>query len=96
MDHDSGGESRLIATERAERAERAEHARWRRAIVWIVAFALIELGLLVIAYLGPALRTLMRPVYVLVAIGFLMAIHSATRSRHGDRRRGDRRNSVES
>ena len=93
MDHDSGGESRLIAT---ERAERAEHARWRRAIVWIVAFALIELGLLLIAYLGPALRTLMRPVYVLVAIGFLMAIHSATRSRHGDRRRGDRRNSVES
>ena len=90
MDHDSGGEPRLMAT------ERAEHARWRRAIIWIVVFGLVELGLLVIAYLGPALRTLMRPVYVLVAIGFLMAIHAETRPRHGDRRRGDRRNSVES
>ena len=80
----------------SERAERAEHARWRRAIIWIVVFGLVEIGLLAIAYLGPALRTLMRPVYVLVAIGFLMAIHAETRPRHGDRRRGDRRNSVES
>lgn len=68
-----------------------EHARWRRAIILIVAFGLVELGLFVVAYLSPALRVLMRPVYLIVAIPFLLSIYSATRRRHGDRRHGDRR-----
>jgi len=75
----------------------AEHARWRRALGWIVAFALVELGLMLVAYLSPALRTLMRPVYVLVAIAFLITLRGATRQRHGDRRHNtDRRDSVQS
>ncbi len=69
----------------------AEHARWRRTIAWIVGFALVELGLGFVAYLSPALRVLMRPVYLLVAIGFLLAIRTATRRRHADRRHDDRR-----
>ena len=72
-------------------AQLAEHARWRRTIAWIVGFALVELGLALVAYLSPALRVLMRPVYILVAIGFLFAIRTATRSRHADRRQDDRR-----
>jgi len=73
--------------------EIVEHARWRRAVVVIVAFGLVELGLFLVAYLAPALRVLMRPVYVIVGIAFLLSIHAATRRRHGDRRHGDRRHS---
>lgn len=76
--------------------EMAEQARWRRAAGLIVMFGLVELGLLGVAYLSPALRVLMRPVYVIVAIGFLLALRAATRRRHGDRRHGDRRHSIES
>jgi hypothetical protein len=80
-----GPETRVTAP------EIVEHARWRRAVILIVAFGLVELGLFLIAYLSPALRVLMRPVYVIVAIPFLLSIHAATRRRHGDRRHGDRR-----
>ena len=73
--------------------EIVEHARWRRAVVLIVAFGLIELGLFLVVYLSPALGVLMRPVYVIVAIAFLLSLHAATRRRHGDRRHGDRRHS---
>jgi uncharacterized membrane protein YuzA (DUF378 family) len=76
--------------------ERTEHARWRRVVILVVAFGLVELGLFVVAYLGPALRVLMRPVYVIVGIAFLLSLHAATRRRHGDRRHGDRRHSIES
>lgn len=72
----------------------AEHARWRRVVLLLVAFALVELGLLLVSYLSPAVRVLMRPVYVVVAVGFLVALRAATRSRHGDRRHGDRRDSI--
>lgn len=74
----------------------AEHARWRRAVWLVVMFGIVELALVGVAYLSPALRVLMHPVYVVVAIGFLVAIHAATRRRHGDRRHGDRRHSIES
>ena len=72
----------------------AERARWRRVVTLVVTFALVELGLLLVAYLSPAMRILMRPVYILVAIAFLVALHTATRQRHGDRRHNDRRHSI--
>ena len=76
--------------------EVAEHARWHRVLRLVIGFGLIELGLLLVAYLSPALRVLMRPVYVIVAIAFLLSLRGATRQRHGDRRHADRRHSVES
>jgi len=56
---------------------------------------LIELGLLAIAWFGPAFRVLLRPVYVVVAAIFLWLIwRSARRGTDGDRRQGDRRRSA--
>lgn len=72
--------------------EVVERARWRRAIVLLVAFALVELGLAFVVHLAPAMGVLMRPVYVVVAIAFLVTLHAATRHRHGDRRHEERRN----
>jgi hypothetical protein len=77
-------------------SEVAEHARWYRVLRLVISFGVIELGLLLVAYLSPAMRVLMRPVYVAVAIAFLLALRAATRQRHGDRRHTDRRHSVES
>ena len=71
-----------------------EQARWRRVVMLVVAFALVELGLMLVAYISPAMRVLMHPVYILVAVAFLIALHTATRKRHGDRRQGDRRDSI--
>lgn len=67
-------------------------ARWRRTILLLVAFALVELGLAFMVHLAPAMRELMRPVYVVVAIAFLVTLHAATRQRQGDRRHQERRN----
>ena len=75
--------------------ELAENARWRRVIVLVVAFALIELGLAFVVHLAPAVRVLMQPVYVAVAIAFLVSLRAATRQRHGDRRHSDRRHEAE-
>ncbi|HET7374711.1 MAG TPA: hypothetical protein VFJ20_15085 [Gemmatimonadaceae bacterium] len=75
--------------------ELGENARWRRVIVLLVAFALIELGLAFVVHLTPAVRVLMQPVYVVVAIAFLVSLHAATRQRHGDRRQSDRRHEAE-
>ncbi|HSQ29947.1 MAG TPA: hypothetical protein VLN49_08865 [Gemmatimonadaceae bacterium] len=72
-------------------AEAAGRARWRRTIVLLIAFTLVELGLAFVVHLAPAMRVLMRPVYVVVAIAFLFTLYAATRRRHGDRRHGERR-----
>jgi hypothetical protein len=69
-----------------------ERARWRRTILLLVAFALVELGLAFVAHLAPAMGVLMRPVYVVVAIVFLITLHAATRQRQRDRRHEERRN----
>jgi hypothetical protein len=66
-------------------------ARWRRTVLLLVAFVLVELGLAFVVHLAPAMRVLMRPVYVVVAIAFLFTLYAATRRRHGDRRHGERR-----
>ncbi len=71
--------------------EVVERARWRRTIVLVVAFALVELGLAFVVHLAPAMRVLMRPVYVVVAIAFLATLYGATRRRQGDRRHAERR-----
>jgi len=70
----------------------AERARWRRTIVLLVAFALVEVGLAFVVHLAPAVGVLMRPVYVVVAIAYLATLHVTTRGRHGDRRQQERRN----
>lgn len=72
-------------------AEVVGRARWRRTIVLLIAFALVELGLAFVVHLAPAMSVLMRPVYVVVAAGFLITLYAATRRRHGDRRHGERR-----
>ena len=52
----------------------------------------IEAALVLIAYLGPAMRLLLRPVYVIVAlIGVLSVWHAAWRRSRDDRRHADRR-----
>ena len=68
------------------------HPRQRRLVGLAVTAAVIELGLLVVAWFGPAFRVLLRPVYVVVATIFVWMIwRSARRRSEGDRRRGERR-----
>jgi hypothetical protein len=64
-----------------------------RRIIRIAAtvFA-IEAALVLVAYLGPSMRVLLRPVYVIVAlIGVLSIWHTAWRRSRDDRRHTDRR-----
>jgi len=64
-----------------------------RRIIRIAAMVVvIEAALVLIAYLGPAMRLLLRPVYVIVAlIGVLSVWHAAWRRSRDDRRHADRR-----
>jgi hypothetical protein len=71
------------------------HPRQRRVVGLALTAAAIELGLLAVAYFGPAFRVLLRPVYVLVATIFVWMIwRSARRRSEGDRRQADRRRST--
>jgi hypothetical protein len=71
------------------------HPRQRRLVGLAVTAVVIELGLLVIAWFGPAFRVLLRPVYALVATIFVWMIwRSARRRSEGDRRQNDRRRST--
>jgi len=70
------------------------HPRQRRLVGLALTAVAIEIGLLVIAWFGPAFRVLLRPVYVLVATIFVWMIwRSARRRSEGDRRHGERRQS---
>jgi FtsH-binding integral membrane protein len=68
--------------------------RVRRVVGLVITGLVIEVGLVVIVQLGPALRVIMHPVYVVVAALFAFAIWHASRRReerrHGDRRHGAR------
>jgi hypothetical protein len=71
------------------------HPRQRRVVGLALTAVLIEIGLLLIAYFGPAFRVLLRPVYVIVATIFVWMIwRSARRRSEGDRRQEDRRQST--
>ena len=71
------------------------HPRQRRVVGLALTAVVIEIGLLTIAWFGPAFRVLLRPVYVLVATIFVWMIwRSARRRSDGDRRQGDRRRSA--
>jgi Flp pilus assembly protein TadB len=71
------------------------HPRHRRLVGLALAAVIIEIGLLAIAWFGPAFRVLLRPVYVVVATIFVWMIwRSARRRDEGDRRREDRRHSA--
>ena len=71
------------------------HPRQRRLVGLALTAVVIEIGLLVIAWFGPAFRVLLRPVYVVVATIFVWMIwRSARRRSEGDRRQGGRRRSV--
>ncbi|HEY4130734.1 MAG TPA: hypothetical protein VGM50_08950 [Gemmatimonadaceae bacterium] len=74
-----------------------DQARAKR-IFWIVVITLVvEVGLYIVGILGPALRGLTRPVYLLVLIVALITIWHALRRRPGhDRRHGDRRSRTNS
>ena len=62
-------------------------------IFWIVVITvLVEVGLYIVVYLGPAMAGLMRPVYYTVAAIGAVTIWHALRRRVGhDRRHADRR-----
>ena len=71
------------------------HPRQRRLVGLALTAVAIEIGLVVVAWFGPAFRVLLRPVYVVVATIFVWMIwRSARRRSHGDRRHGDRRRSA--
>jgi hypothetical protein len=68
----------------------SEPLRTKRIVGLIIGGLAVEAVLLAIVELSPALRVLMRPVYVIVAILFGLAIWHSER-RRTDRRHGDRR-----
>jgi len=83
-----------VAAETRDPAEldAAERAHMRRIIRIAATVFVIEAALVLIAYLGPSMRVLLRPVYVVVAlVGVLSIWHSAWRRSRQDRRHTDRR-----
>jgi Flp pilus assembly protein TadB len=70
------------------------HPRQRRLVGLALTAVAIEIGLLLVAWFGPAFRVLLRPIYVLVATIFIWMIwRSARRRSDGDRRQEERRHS---
>jgi hypothetical protein len=68
------------------------HPRQRRLVGLALTAVVIEIGLLAVAYFGPAFRVLLRPVYVIVATIFVWMIwRSARRRSEGDPRQAERR-----
>jgi hypothetical protein len=71
----------------------SERAYVTRIVRFVVTLVVIELLLFVIAKLAPAMATLFRPVYWIVAALFVVPIWHAARKRAPghDRRQADRR-----
>jgi len=67
-----------------------DQPRVRRLVGLIAGGLLTEAALMWVVRLSPALTVIMRPVYLVVAAFFALAIRHATRRRQ-DRRQGDRR-----
>jgi len=68
----------------------SEPLRTKRIVGLLVGGLVVEAALVAIVKLAPALAVIMRPVYVIVAILFGVAIWHSER-RRTDRRHGDRR-----
>jgi hypothetical protein len=70
----------------------ADRTHVRRLVRIAAGVVLMEAVLVLVAFLAPALRVLLRPVYVVVALlGLLSAWHAAWRRTRGDRRHENRR-----
>ena len=67
--------------------------RVKRVVFLIVTGLMVEAALLFVVSLTPAVAVIMHPVYVVVAVGFGLAIWHASRRRE-DRRHGDRRHAA--
>ena len=69
-----------------------ERARMMRLLRIAVGGIILEVILIAIGLRAPALRLLLRPLYVVVAVGVLITLWHAARKRTGhDRRQADRR-----
>src|SRR3954468_523984 len=69
----------------------ADHHRRNRALTLVVTLLVVEGGLYALAYMGPALRSLLRIGALIAAIAFGIAIWHAARGRSGEDRRHDNR-----
>lgn len=79
----------------AAQPEHADRAHVRRIIRIALGVLVVEGALVLVAYLAPAMRVLLRPVYVIVAaIGLLSVWHAAWRRTRRDRRHENRRHSA--
>jgi len=73
--------------------ETTDRPRMLRMLRVVLAGVALEAILLGIAQIAPALRLLVRPLYVLLAVGVLVAVWQAARKKRTghDRRHSDRR-----
>jgi hypothetical protein len=71
----------------------SDQARLARVVRYVAALLVIELALFALARLAPAMATLFRPAYFVVAALFAVPIWHASRARSPghDRRQEDRR-----
>jgi membrane protein implicated in regulation of membrane protease activity len=69
--------------------------RWRRIAVLGALALVIEMALMFVARLTPAMAGLMRPAYVLVAVIAILMGWQASRRREGSDRRQDERRDAE-
>jgi hypothetical protein len=72
--------------------ETSDRAHLKRVLRYVIAVVVIELSLLAISHLSPALGTLFQPIYFIVPALFVVpAWHAFRRRKGGDRRHDDRR-----
>ena len=70
----------------------SENFRWRRIARLLAIGLALEIGLLLLARMAPAMAALSRSGMIVVAAAFGLAALNAARDRNGrDRRNGDRR-----
>jgi hypothetical protein len=73
--------------------ETSDRAHFKRLMRYVIAVVAIELALLAISHLSPALGTLFQPIYYIVPALFAVPAWQAFRRRKGgDRRHASRRN----
>lgn len=76
----------------ADLAPRAREARRKRIVLIVVITAIVEAALFTLVHFGPAMASLVQPVYFIVLVVCAATIWHAMRRHPGhDRRRSDRR-----
>jgi len=69
-----------------------DRPRQLRILRLALGLIVIEAGLVIVGHVAPAMRALIRPVYLIVVLVFAVAMLQAARGRNGDdRRHGERR-----